>query len=64
MKKNLLTLLLFSFLVSGIATSQDTLNLSIRDKDISRFQKVKLFMNVVNSKGEPVSNLDSSSIYI
>ena len=64
MKKNLLISLALSFLFSGIAISQDTINLSIRDKDISSFQKIKLFLNVVNKKGESITNLDSSKIFI
>ena len=64
MKKKLLISLALSFLFSGIAISQDTINLSIRDKDISSFQKIKLFLNVVNKKGESITNLDSSKIFI
>lgn len=61
--KSLLSIVL-CFFISGIAISQDTLNISIRDKDISNFQKIKLYMNVVNKKGESLNNLDSSSIFI
>jgi len=64
MKIRLLLSLVVLSLLSSIAVSQDTINLSIRDLDISNFQKIKLFMNVVNSKGESVTNLDSNSIYI
>lgn len=51
-------------ILSSVAISQDTISLSIRDKDISNFQKIKLYLTVVNKKGESVSNLDSSKIYI
>ncbi len=64
MKNILLASLILSLFLSGFAKSQDTINLSIRDKDISNFQKIKLFLNVVNKKGESLTNLDSSEIFI
>lgn len=44
--------------------AQDTLNLILRDKDINNFQEIKLFLNIVNNKGESVSNLDSTNIFV
>ncbi|MBX7044260.1 MAG: FHA domain-containing protein [Ignavibacteria bacterium] len=36
----------------------------LRDKDISNFQKIKLYLNILNNKGEAVQNLDSSKFSI
>lgn len=61
MVKLLIALLI---LISGQAHSNDTLNLVIRDKDISNFQKVKLYLNVFKTTGEPITNLDSTMIFV
>lgn len=57
-------LIVMLFLISGQAFSNDTLNLVIRDKDVSNFQKVKLYLNVFKTNGEPVTNLDSTMILV
>lgn len=62
MKKILLLLFFFSNL--SLCLAQDTINLMLRDKDISNFQKVKLYLNILNNKGEAVQNLDSSKFSI
>ncbi|CAN5382443.1 hypothetical protein BH10BAC5_BH10BAC5_25470 [soil metagenome] len=59
-------ILIILFLISNLHPlySQDTLNLMLRDKDISNFQRVKLYLNVLNNKGEAVQNIDSSRFAI
>ena len=51
-------------LISSLTLSQDSVNINIRDYDISRFQKVKLYLNVLDKSGTPINNLDSSSFSI
>ncbi len=59
-------LLIFILIVSAGSTlaSDDSLKLFLRDKDISNFQKIRLFLNITDGKGEAVSNIDSSKIFI
>lgn len=63
MKKFIYILIAF-LTITNFISAQDTLNLSIRDKDISSFQKIKLYLNIVNKKGESVKDIDSSKIFI
>lgn len=51
-------------ILCSVINSQDGTNIILRDKDISKFQKVKLYLNVLDKDGKPVTNIDSSSITI
>jgi VWFA-related protein len=63
--KKILFSLFITFICSLSATAQqDTLNLNIRDINISSFQKIKLYLNILDNKGKPVLNIDSSRISI
>ena len=54
--------LIVLLILCSVINSQDGTNIILRDKDISKFQKVKLYLNVLDKDGKPVTNIDSSSI--
>lgn len=59
-----LKVFLILLIICCVVNAQDGTSIIIRDKDISNFQKVKLYLNVLDKDGKPVINIDSSNITI
>jgi len=62
MKKGFI--LLFFFFLANIVFAQDTLFLNIREIDATEFARVKIFLNVLDTKGKPVLELYENSITV
>jgi VWFA-related protein len=62
--KKVLLLFTFFLLFTLNSFSQDTLFLNIREIDATQFAKIKLFLNVLDTKGKPVLKIDAGSITI
>lgn len=58
-------ILLFLFIILPIYVfSQNALTLNLRDIDFTEFQQIKLYLNILDSLGKPVNDIDSSKILI
>lgn len=55
---------LIALISNSMTYSQDTLKLLLRDIDTSSFAEVRFFLNVFDTKGKPITDLDSSAITI
>src|SRR5690606_20375921 len=64
MKKYLFLIIAFYYLVSQNTFAQDSLNIFIREIQTDKFQKIKLFTNVTDSKGNNIESLDSNNVFI
>jgi len=62
--KKVLLLFTFFLLFTLNSFSQDTLFLNIREIDATQFAKIKLFLNILDTKGKPVLKIDAGSITI
>lgn len=48
----------------SILFSQGDVNIILRDKDVSKFQKIKLYLNILDKEGKPLTKIDSSMLSI
>lgn len=64
MKHKLLLSVAFVFFITGNIFTQESVNLVIRDKDVTKFQKVKLYLNILDKDGKPILKIDSTNISI
>lgn len=54
-------------LLSGFCSfiySQNDVSIILRDKDVSKFQKVKLYLNLLDKDGKPLANIDSTMLTV
>ncbi len=58
------SILIILLLPLSCVWAQDSINIILRDKDISRFQKIKLYMNVLDKEGKPIASIDSTNFTI
>ncbi|RPI15482.1 MAG: FHA domain-containing protein [Ignavibacteriae bacterium] len=56
--------LLAVIFITYSAFCQDSISVKIRDVDISKFQKLKLYVSITDINGKAISNLDSSNFSI
>ncbi|MBE2218592.1 MAG: FHA domain-containing protein [Ignavibacteria bacterium] len=64
MKKSFIKVFLALSVLCSFVNAQEGTSIILRDKDMSKFQKVKLYLNVLDKDGKPVTNIDSTSITI
>ena len=62
--KKILLVFIFIFLSIINLPAQDTLLLNIREVDATDFAKIKIFLNISDTKGKPVLNYDANLISI
>lgn len=65
MKCKITTIIIFCLTIfTTLLHAQEDINIILRDKDISKFQKVKLYLNILDKDGKPVTKIDSSNFTI
>lgn len=62
--KKLILLLLLALSCNVFSQNTNTINLNLRDIDFTEFQQIKLYLNILDSVGKPINNIDSSRITI